>query len=442
MEDDVHNIIKDNYPQMRPEMPVTARFSGAACNAPFGGRMREFDNCARVHKLISVHYRLNRNILETLVYARISHGWVGVGWGYHSMEQSNAVIAYRDPNGKPQIADYFLEYKGAKGVRPEGRQALTIKRVEASADSISAFFARPVHRIGNVPPLNSSSGSNPLIWAYGTKANLLGELNEHTGRGWTNVDFPNAGTIGSGVNTGIMGGFSLSLLGPFAIHGMLMSLAFVVLVPAALAVMRAKSRPKTSLRAHRFLNGAGLCCAAIGLVIAIINGAHTYHAHMAVGGFALVLAFLQPINYLRRPQPGSLHHGTWRRMHASAGRLAFLLAIGNIFIGLHIFMAHWISYALVGVFLFGFCVLALMLRRGLEHQLLPGEEEIIDEDAVERTAAQLIADNAELASEMSRMRAAFNTRTAGGLGSNSKQAGGSATVTTTETEILVDTSAD
>lgn len=390
------------------EVGQIARFSGSTCHAPFGGRMMQFDYCAQVHKAVSVYYRLNRHNVETLVHAQIKDGWIGFGWGYRAMKGSNAVVAYKDPSGKIQVADYFLAFKGKHGVRPEGRQALTTKRAEATADSISALFARPLAAVGQVPSLNTTSGKNPLIWAFGAKASVLGELSHHTARGWTEVEFPKTSTATVASFSKGFSGFSLSLTGPFALHGMLMAGAFVVLIPAALAVMRAKSRPKMAFRAHRLFNTLALGCAASGLTVAVINGSHTYHAHMAVGGFALVLAFAQPITYLRRPDQGSVAHISWRSFHAGAGRLALILGLTNVFIGLHIFTAGWVGYSLVVLILLGFIGLSVMMRRGLEHQLLPGEEEIIDERSAEITAAQLAADNAQLAAQLSKQRAALN----------------------------------
>lgn len=354
--------------RLGPPIPVTNRMSGAKCKINFDGRDLKFDHCAQLDSQMQIFWSIQTYRVETVVYSTRRRGWIGVGWGYSAMEGANAVVAYKEKySNRAQIGDYHLGYKAPDGVVSQGYQDLSISRATAGSHHIAMMFARPLGRIakGNVPALNESSRV-PLIYAYGEHANFMGVISQHVKRGWTYVDF------GASKVSLTAGGNSYSQFGAnMKTHAFLMGLSWTLIFPLAIAAMRSRARPNISFQVHRALNTLAISVTLFGFFIAVVNGSHTYIAHMALGWSVLFILSLQPIGLIWKEKSDY-----WRFIHTSLGRVVLFLGISNVYIGLFIYGSSSFAYfvATACILISAATVVAFMF--GVERRFV-GEDETV-----------------------------------------------------------------
>ncbi len=354
--------------RLGPPIPVTNRLSGSACKIHFDGRDLKFEHCAQLDPEIQIFWSIQTYRVETVVYSTRQRGWIGVGWGYSAMEGANAVVAYKERySNRAQIGDYHLGYKAPDGVTVEGFQDLSIARATAGTHHIAMMFARPLGRIthGNVPALNESSRV-PLIYAYGDHANFMGLISQHTKRGWTYVNF------GASKVSLSAGGNSYSTFGSnIGTHAWLMGTAWALIFPLAMAAMRSRVRPNMSFQLHRALNTLAITITLFGFFVAVVNGSHTYVAHMTLGWGVLFVMLIQPIGLIWKQK--SDH---WSLIHRSLGRIVLFLGISNVYIGLFIYGARTFAYVVVTFFVLVGCVAAIAFSFGIERRFISEDETV------------------------------------------------------------------
>lgn len=352
-------------------LPLAARPSGNACTVHFDGRDLAFDHCAQLNDFMQIYWTIQTYRVETVVYSRRRKGWIGVGWGYTAMEGSNAVVAYKEAySNTAQIGDYHLAFKASDGVSPEGFQDLRIQRATTSSHHLAMMFARPLGRIRahNIPSLNESSRV-PLIWAYGDSADFMGTLSKHTAAGWTYVDFGTAKNyLQAGGNSYMHSKWGAGISN----HVNIMGFTWIFLIPLAIVFIKCKARPKLAYTLHKGMNTLGVTLTFFGFFVGVINGSHTYTAHMALGWGVFALTLLQPFGLLWKHKFDS----AWRIVHKSLGRVAAILAVLNVYIGMYIYGSSIASYMTVSLIFAGFAAVAAAFAYGMERRFIDTEEEI------------------------------------------------------------------
>jgi len=354
-----------------PPLPHTVRPSGNACRVHFDGRDLSFDHCAQLNDHMQIYWSIQTYRVETVVYSRRRKGWIGVGWGYTAMEGSNAVVAYKEAySNQAQIGDYHLAFKASDGVSPEGFQDLRIQRATTSSHHLAMMFARPLGRIRahNIPSLNESSRV-PLIWAYGDSADFMGTLSKHTRAGWTYVDFGTAKNyLQASGNSYMHSKWGAGISN----HVNIMGFTWIFLIPLAIVFIKCKARPKLAYTLHKGMNPLGVTLTFFGFFVGVVNGSHTYTAHMALGWGIFALVLLQPFGLLWKHK----FDNAWRIVHKSLGRVAAILGLLNVYLGMYIFGNSFGSFAIVTLLFAAYAAVATAFGYGMERKFIDTEDEI------------------------------------------------------------------
>lgn len=347
---------------MNPPMPdcsasVTSRtlVMDPACTASFKGRELAFQLCTRLHDKLALHWSVhdpsNNGTLETLLVGKVTDGWIGIGWGYTRMVPSNSVVAYRNSTSST-ANDYFAGYAVSSAVQPAGRQRLRTLETHASGDTLSVRFVRSLASPGGQVPCLNPAGKNNVIWAVGPPADAPTNLGHHLVRGAGTVDFGHSHAAHRG------NAF-------FAVHGVLLAIAWILLVPLAVMFMRfGKRMSPGAFRLHRSLNGVAGVLTSFGFVMGVAAGSHTHKPHLVVGCVVFALTLLQLVGGLARPARGASWRGLWLVLHSYSGRAALALAVLNVYFGMELLRPAWWWYLIVsvavGAFCVAFCVFSLM----------------------------------------------------------------------------------
>ena len=128
------------------------------------------------------------------------------------------------------------------------------------------------------------------------------------------------------------------------IHGGLMLIAWVCLIPAGISVAKFCRAESYWLQIHRTTQVLAVLLTIVGAIVIIMGvnatGGHHFHgAHTYLGIVITVLAILQPVNAVMRP-PGpkdgkeqSKERSKWKLLHTSVGYILLLLGIANCVLG-------------------------------------------------------------------------------------------------------------
>lgn len=326
-----------------------------ACRVTFKGETTNFTSCVKglAHD-VEVYWTLREEDgeLDTLFRAPTEGGYVGFGWGYSDMVGSKAVIAYQGAGADAVIDSYRLTSESTEDVQPESHG---ITDMEASIDDefVAGFFTRKLELEG-LPTIRN--GETECIWAVGSRPSSATSLRKHNGRAHGQIDLSKG-------NLNILSGGEF---GPvFVAHGVLMVVAWLVIVPLGVISMRYLKRYNpTAFQLHRGLNLSGVVLALVALVLAYTQGSHTETAHLVVGTIVGFLMILQVAGGLLRPNLRSARRRVWYAGHGGSGYTALALAMANVWVGLSIIGAELGYYivcgALVGVHVLLHVVLSLM----------------------------------------------------------------------------------
>ena len=137
-----------------------------------------------------------------------------------------------------------------------------------------------------------------------------------------------------------------------------MCIAWGLLLPVGILIARfGKTWGPIWFHLHRILNMTGLTVAFAAWIIAITKIAPgVTAAHYNIGMIVMSLALFQPINAAIRPHPPakgeaiSTKRFIWNLLHHWTGRVAYVLAVINVFIGFGILLPPQSYYT-------GFCVI-------------------------------------------------------------------------------------
>jgi Eukaryotic cytochrome b561 len=158
-----------------------------------------------------------------------------------------------------------------------------------------------------------------------------------------------------------------------------MGIAWVVLAPIAIMAMRFGKRWNPfAFRVHQLLLMLVFLVTLGAFILAVVKGDRRDKKHLAVGCVVLALAVMQLLLAIFRPNKQSGKREVFYLLHSNGGRLCWLLALINVFIGLDIADASTslkvVTGVVTGVFAVTFALLTLM------GQKFPSKEAYIRRD--------------------------------------------------------------
>ena len=139
------------------------------------------------------------------------------------------------------------------------------------------------------------------------------------------------------------------------LHGILMVLSWGILLQWGAFIARYfRHKDPLWFKLHRAIQVSGVVLSLLGLIFGIVSVAydHLRFAHGALGLAVTILGLQQPFNALIRPhKPDDGAEKTtkrfiWELLHKNIGRLALLIAIIQISMGLFLALAHTAIWAL------------------------------------------------------------------------------------------------
>ncbi|KAG5176460.1 hypothetical protein JKP88DRAFT_261529 [Tribonema minus] len=221
------------------------------------------------------------------------NGWVG--WGTSpdgQMVGGTAIIAVPATGS---VAEYDLNGERVAQVvaKDPSTYTFTSASITPTPTSTTLDFVRPL--AGTAPGDFVLTPGTPqkILWAYGPP-----ELAQHINYDNPAVDLGAcaAGSTASGSSSG---------LSTAQTHGLLMTLAFVGLMPLAIAVARYGRRSKHWLALHALLQFCSviLVAVAFGIIVDYVGEDHFADTHGRVGLFLVCAVFLQVIVAVFRPHP-------------------------------------------------------------------------------------------------------------------------------------------
>ncbi|EDO40900.1 predicted protein [Nematostella vectensis] len=166
-------------------------------------------------------------------------------------------------------------------------------------------------------------------------------------------------------------GMNLNLI---MLHGILMFIGWGVLLQGGAFIARYfRHKDPWWFKMHRGLQVSGLVFAIGGFACAVVSVPfdHLMFAHGGLGLAIMIMGILQPLNAIIRPHKHRDGSPTrkriiWEWCHKLLGRLALVLALINICLGLFLAVVPQVAwtvwYAVLGVFLVAYVVMELRIR--------------------------------------------------------------------------------
>ncbi|CAM0904028.1 unnamed protein product [Alopecurus aequalis] len=270
--------------------------------------------------------------------------WVAVGFsGKGEMVGSSAMVAWSSSSGKGVAKEYYLQGRSPEAVTPDdGRLTLVRNRTVTVFSSGRLYLAFE---------LSTDHPQPYLIYAVGYEGSLPSSpdhtLQMHRDMGSRSFNYASA-TLSSG------GGLSDSGFPTKRWHGLLSMMSWGVLLPMGMMVARYFRRQDPYwFYCHMAVQGIGFLVGIAAVVLGFRlddDGLNNIDVHKAIGIAILAMASLQVTAVLARPNKTSKVRRFWNWYHHNIGRVAIVLAMVNVFLGLTIakeVSAYIVSY---GVF--------------------------------------------------------------------------------------------
>jgi DOMON domain len=255
---------------------------------------------------------INKTVTVQLEY--VGNAWVSFGFSETtSMVPNVAVIGL--PN-EQTVLKYKMDSKAESGVYPlpTESQTLTGTSIVQENGVTTLKFTQPLIDIDQVAAI---VGENTFLWSYGISNPLASH--DGKGRGAVTATFTEclkAGeTAGPVTQVKVEKTISPNKVG-WIIHGVLLALAWLILIPLAVSVSILKSYftampPGFWFRTHRNLNAIGVLFTIVGFGISVYlfadenGGSKAVHFkkydHHKIGLVVFLFAFIQAVSGFYRP---------------------------------------------------------------------------------------------------------------------------------------------
>lgn len=334
-------------------------------------------------------------------------GWLA--WGVSSKDNkgkmigSNAIIGLPDDAfaGRPTPLKYNLDLKVQDGVVPmeDLSQTLTNALVDQTTETTTLVFTKLLREEGEIEIL--PSGENVFIYAVGNGNELL----HHKISAHVSLDLskcPNNHSLQSVSSSDKSSG------GIWIMHGVFMSLAFLLATPIAVSTAWLKVFiPRTWIYGHVLGNIISLTLTLLAFFIAVVkvstenDVAHLSKPHHIRGFCLTVFIAVQIIGGLVRPiyrgesaeeeeeleipAEGKCKKATqrdlWRFLHTSAGLSLLILGLWQVHDGLVIYSTRFHTHSLTRaywIYVIIFVASLILLRVRLQSSVVVIEDEEIN----------------------------------------------------------------
>jgi len=302
--------------------------------------------------------------------ASMSGQYVAVGFPSqkNSMKNAATMILADDPTAGATLKQYYMSGYDQSDVYPsqEGATILNIAPLSSGVDSngvLAGMFTmslpyataglqkRRRHLFQASSPL---SVYNMIFAAGDVRPN--GSLRQHYSDGAGDVNLEDA-LVANGFSVTNAVTYSENEGAKIA-HQVLMAVGWGVIIPLGIIGGRAKNQlaaPKW-YNTHRYMQASGYVIGLIGfgLGFAITSSWETnYTVHRDLGITITVLATVQVLSLLWKPEPGTKLRKYWGPYHVWVGRITTILAIVNIYYGMlclgdqNVETWAWVTYTVV-----------------------------------------------------------------------------------------------
>ncbi|KAM0901143.1 hypothetical protein ACQ4PT_020155 [Festuca glaucescens] len=276
-----------------------------------------------------------------------TRSWVSVGFsGKGAMVGSSAMVGWSSSSsgGKAVAKEYYLQGRSSESVTADDGKLTLVRNRTATVSSSGRLYLAFELSTNHPQPF--------LIYAVGNQGSLPSSpdftLQEHRDMGSRGFNYASA-TLSSG------GGSSDAGFPAERWHGLLSMMGWGVLLPIGIMVARYFRRQDPYwFYGHMAVQGVGflvgIAAVIIGFRLEDDDGLKNIDVHKAIGIAILAMSSLQVTAVLARPNKMSKVRRFWNWYHHNIGRIAILLAIANVFLGLTIakeVSAYIVSY---GVF--------------------------------------------------------------------------------------------
>ncbi|KAL5728370.1 hypothetical protein ACHQM5_001462 [Ranunculus cassubicifolius] len=298
------------------------------------------------------------NLWSFILSAPYTKSYIGIGFSTSGrMVGSSAMVGWINPNASAGwvLKQYLLGGQNSGQVVPDKGILSTVNNsfavVQQSGRIYIAFQLTTLlpepNLIFAVGPTNRIPASN-------------GVLTQHQAHGVTRLDYV-SGTITTTRNP------------PYTklrrAHGILNMLGWgIALLIGVMAARYLKHKDPLWFYSHIVIQSVGFILGVSGIIAGFVledNLGVNVSRHKTVGVFVLILGSLQVIAFLARPDKGTKTRKYWNWYHYTVGRVLIILAVANVFYGIHVGNEHngWnVGYGLTFAFL---VVVAVVLEVGL-----------------------------------------------------------------------------
>eukprot|EP00475_Leptophrys_vorax_P026473 TRINITY_DN3737_c0_g2_i2.p1 TRINITY_DN3737_c0_g2~~TRINITY_DN3737_c0_g2_i2.p1 ORF type:complete len:622 (+),score=22.69 TRINITY_DN3737_c0_g2_i2:503-2368(+) len=300
-----------------------------------------------------LHWATNKTAVRMAAEVATT-GWASVGWSPDGkMASSDAAIGNLPTgtvaNGAAVSAHYMTGY-GMGDVQPTTGFTMTETVVEASSNGKTIVQFTRTLTDGKVPI--NQNGPTTVLWAYDAAGNKA--LGYHgPNRGSASIDFISGSATASSS--------SAPSSTAYIIHGWLLTIAFGILMPAAVIISRifladklqekppgvdpvqweaqlarAKAWKPIAFETHKWVQITAVLLAIGGCIFAFVKsgtkGLQTLHGQ--IGLAVMCLCLIQPLIGHFRPNKGTPSRPTWFIFHLVVGLSILGLAWGTTFLGI------------------------------------------------------------------------------------------------------------
>ena len=291
---------------------------------------------------VSVHWTLTATTLRLGVRTLQRSGWVSVGFGA-TMVGSRAYVGSAVPASDAGVRLYHLQSLYASGAKLLSAIDESVWRIEGNNVGFEVNIPLQSTQGKRVITVGDTTfdvdGEIELVWAVGDTWHATAlEADNHYAHSRTAVRINfRSGAIGIlGVDSKLVA------------HGLLMWIAWIMLLPAAVAALRYIRRDAASVKAggrplwlaaHMALVLAAFLCTLVALILSLVydaeKGIHLVSAHAKVGVAVLVMLAVQLMTALARPppMPKTLLRRLFELGHRVLAASTIALAIAAVFTG-------------------------------------------------------------------------------------------------------------
>ncbi|CAO2826462.1 unnamed protein product [Amaranthus hypochondriacus] len=289
-----------------------------------------------------------------LLSAPNTNSWLGIGFSTTGqMVGSSAMVGWIYQNGTAIVKQYYLQAKDPDGVTPDAGE-LNVKM------NTTTVFTRS-NRLYLAFQINTSQPPKHLLYAVGQYNRLPVasdglKLLQHREQESASLDY----------STGKSETRSKPYTAMKRTHGALNMIGWGILMPiGAIAARYFRQWDPIWFYSHAIIQIFAFLFGLVGFILGLvlegfINAEITHHKNLGI--LILILGCLQVMAVLIRPKKGTKLRKYWNWYHHNAGRILIILAISNIFYGIHLGMEGSSWYSTYAVILALMLILAIVLE--------------------------------------------------------------------------------